>query len=233
MNLLKKTFLIFLFFLTAGLPLQASAFFNPADSIVLAQILAENVAQLVQLKKAVGLSQDTFKILDDINRNIDQALSLLETLNQSVHPGTFSEITNLSDLQSVIQNLYGTVPQGRYEETQKIHDKTVAESFKMHNDLYQYAKKLDDAGELIKNQAQNASPGRAQQLSAQNQGAILQALSQLQRNQAQIIKLLAEDVAMKNQKEKARAREHRYKYENLKNGFEKLKSDSYRLSTLN
>ncbi len=57
-------------------------------------------------------------------------------------------------------------------------------------------------------------------------------LSQLQRNQAQMIKLLAEEIAIKNQAEKKRTNGEFYKYEGLKNGFSSKKVN-YRLPTLN
>ena len=212
-------------------PIQAHAFFGAGETLALAKILAENIKSLVELKKVVEQGQDSFNLLNDINRRIHDALKLLETINKAAQPGTFYSIKDLTDLKNIISQLYGVVPDGEFSEIQKIHDMTVAESFEMHNDLYDYAKKLDETGETMKKEADEASPGRAQKLAAQNQGAILQALAQVQRNEAQMIKLLAENVAQKNQDEKKEARGHIYKYEGLKRGFEGLKTD-YGLPTL-
>ena len=228
---MKKTLCVFMIISCSFLPLKGYSFFGAGETIALAKILVENVKQLIELKKIVEAGEDTFKLLDDINRGINDALHLLETINKVSRPGTFYQIKDLSDLKNIISELYGTAPDSLNAPQLQVHDMTVAESFQMHNQLYDYAKKLDEAGESMKREANSASPGRAQKLSAQNQGAILQALSQLQRNQAQMIKLLAEDVAMKNQSEKKKAKGHMYKYESLKNGFSSTKIN-YRLPTV-
>src|SRR3989338_1530639 len=221
---MKKIILTFILMLSVFSPLQRTyAFFGAGETIALAKILVENVKQLIELKKIVEQGQDTFKLINDINRGINDALKLLETINRATEPGTFYQIKELSDIRKLVLELYGSVPFEFNSPSLQVHDMTVTESFQMHNQLYDYAKKLDEAGESMKMEANFASPGRAQKLSAQNQGAILQALSQLQRNQAQMIKLLAEDIAIKNQLEKRRANGEFYKYEGLKNGFSSTK----------
>lgn len=233
MKKIKKNFLILILILAtlASFPKKLYAFFGIGENLMLAKILVENIKQLIEIKKIVEAGEDTFKLIDDINRGINDALRLLETINRAANPGTFYQIKDLSDLKSLVLELYGNVPEGMYSKAQIVHDLTVAESFEMHNQLYDYAKQLDEAGEAMKAEANSASPGRAQKLVSQNQGALLQALAQLQRNQAQIIKLLAQNVASQNQKEKERARGHLYKYEGLKKGFKSLEN-SYELTTL-
>lgn len=230
---MKKIFLYILIciFTVSVVPQKSYAFFGAGEAIVLAKLLAENVKQLIELKKIVEQGQDTFKLINDINRGINDALKLLETINRATEPGTFYQIKELADIRKLVSELYGTVPSELNSPSLQVHDMTVTESFQMHNQLYDYAKKLDEAGESMKMEANFASPGRAQKLSAQNQGAILQALSQLQRNQAQMIKLLAEDIAIKNQAEKRKMNGEFYKYEGLKNGFSSKKIN-YRLPTV-
>jgi len=72
---------------------------------------------------------------------------------------------------------------------------------------FDYAKKLDQAGETMKQEANDASPGRAQKLSAQNQGSLLQALAQMQKNEAQLIILQAQNLGLKNRQEKLASEE--------------------------
>ncbi len=213
------------------LPQNSLALFGVGETIALAKILVENVKQLIELKKIVEQGQDTFKLINDINRGINDALKLLETINRATEPGTFYQIKELADIRKLVLELYGSVPPELNSPSLQVHDMTVTESFQMHNQLYDYAKKLDEAGESMKMEANFSSPGRAQKLSAQNQGAILQALSQLQRNQAQMIKLLAEGIAIKNQVEKRKVNSELYKYEGLKNGFSSTKIN-YRLPTV-
>lgn len=232
MKHIKKNFLILILIVSSFVSVHKKTYaFFGIENIALAKILIENVKQLIELKKIVETGQDSFKLLDDINRGIHDALNLLETVNKAIHPGTFYKIKDISDINSVISELYGVIPHDLDAPVLKVHDMTVAESFQMHNQLYDYAKQLDKSGEAMKRDANTASPGRAQKLSAQNQGVILQALSQLQRNQAQIIKLLAQNVAMKNQQEKRRARGHRQKYAGLKDAFNTL-NGNYQLPTL-
>src|SRR3989338_413721 len=223
MKKIKTVLILFLMILVIFPPQNSFALFGVGETIALVKILVENTKQLIELKKIVEQGQDTFKLMNDINRGINDALKLLETINKETSPGTFYQIKELSDLKRIVLELYGSVPLALNSPSLQVHDMTVAESFQMHNQLYDYAKKLDEAGESMKMEASFASPGRAQKLSAQNQGAILQALSQLQRNQAQMIKLLAEDIAIKNQLEKRRANGEFYKYEGLKNGFSSTK----------
>lgn len=212
-------------------PRQALAVFGIGENIALARILFTNVKQLIELKKILNTAGDTFDLIENVNRRIDEALDLLETINKAAEPGVFYKVKAITDLRALISDIYGQIPKNPDQKMHQIHDLTVAESLKMHNNLFDYATQLDQAGEKMKAEAQNASPGRAQKLAAQNQGALLQALAQTQRNQAQIMKILSQKLAIENQREKKRATGEAYKLNILKKGFSHF-NDSYELATV-
>ena len=199
MKLITSFILIF----ALALPRPALAFFgNPADTMYLAQILAQAIAQLQQLKMILKDGQDSLNLMRDVNAGIFDTLRALKSVSGHIDPGLYGELTRVEDVARKIQELYGEVTKSPLGPSQSKTDQAVAEAISFNNDLYKYSNELDQIGEEIKAYADAASPGRAQKLTAQSMGVVIHVMNQQLRAQATGLKLQAQALAVQNKKSK-------------------------------
>lgn len=187
---------------------QSRADMFGADVAVLTQILAQAIAQLQQLRMILKDGQDTLNLMRDVNAGIFDTLRVLKSVASHVDPGLYGELSKIEDVARKIQELYGVVTNSPLKESQSKTDQAVSEAILFNNDLYEYTKELDQIGEEIKAYADQASPGRAQKLTAQSMGVLIHVMNQQLRAQATGLKLQAQALAVQNKKAKDETAEY-------------------------
>jgi ABC-type multidrug transport system fused ATPase/permease subunit len=196
-----------IFSFTLALNPLAKADMFGGDVVVLAQILANAIQQLVQLKSILENGQDNLNLLKDINRGINDSLNLIRTISPNSDPGLYKDWQKVSDALTQIENIYGIVVESKDSKVQKDTDQTVAEAISLNNSIYKYAKVIDEIGEMIKQQSHHVSPGGAAKLTAQSLGVMLNLQNEMLRTQGTGLKLQAQSLALQNRKDKERTRQ--------------------------
>jgi hypothetical protein len=192
-------------FICAGLLSHASvarAQFS-TDAPILAEILANALKQLYEMQQIVQNGQDTFGLIDEINRGVNDSIRTLETLGVHIDPGVYHDLSGANAVLAQFQKIYGSVAKSPDEGAQRNTDQVVAEAISANNDLYASADQLDQIGEEIKGYSHRVSPGGAQKLTAQSLGVLIQVMNQQVRATATGLKISAQALAMQNKREKA------------------------------
>lgn len=172
------------------------------DLIYLAQILANAIKQLTELKNMVDNGKDQLNLLTEINRGINDSLRLAQTIDPNIDPGIYKDWQNVGDALVKLQAIYGIVTSSPDSKVYSDTDQNVAEAVTLNNDIYKYTQNIDELGEAIKDFSHDVSPGGAQKLTAQTLGVMLQVMNQSLRTQATGLKLQAQTMAVQNKKEK-------------------------------
>ena len=110
---------------------------------------------------------------------------------------------SLSSIIVAAKKIYGKIPSNLPNtDMLKKNDETIISSFWMNESLNQYAQKLDEAGKAAQEEASRpyVSSLQAQKMTARTLGALLQALAQMQKNEAQ-------NLGLKNRQEKLASEE--------------------------
>lgn len=173
-----------------------------ADVAVLAQILYNAVQQLYQLKQVVDAGKSNLNLMEEINRGINDSLSVAQTVFPNVDPGMFKDWNTVQAALRQLQAIYGMVPNSVDAQVQRNTDQSVAEAVSLNNSIYEYSKNIDAIGEQINSYSHAVSPGGATKLTAQGVGIMLNVMNQSLRAQATGLKLQAQAVAQQNRKEK-------------------------------
>ncbi len=187
---------------TLAFPLPSKADLFGGDVVVLVKILANALQQLYELQRVVRAGQDTLYLLRDINRGINDSLSVIRSIPDNPDPGLYGDLTGIRDLLNRLNQSYGTAVESPDKEVYESTDQTVAEAIKMNNELYKYTEKLDAVGEEVKAYSHKVSPGGAAKLTAQTLGVMIHVMNQQLRAQGTSMKLDAQRLAMENKKEK-------------------------------
>lgn len=178
------------------------------DVVVLAQILANAIKQLIELKNLVENGQDQLDLMRNINKGINDSLRLAQTINPNIDPGLYKDWQNVGDALQKLQTIYGIVTDSPDARVYRDTDQQVAEAVNLNNDIYKYTSNVDELGEAIKDYSHDVSPGGAQKLTAQTLGVMLQVMNQSLRTQATGLKLQAQTMAVQNKKEKDSTRQY-------------------------
>jgi hypothetical protein len=181
---------------------QARADMFGGDLVYLAQILANALKQLVELKNMVQNGKDQLDLIRDINRGINDSLNLARTVYPNIDPGLYKDWENVNDALNKLQTIYGIVSDSSQARVYRDTDQQIAEAVTLNNDVYKYTQEIDELSEVIKAYSHQTSPGGAQKLTAQTLGVMLQVMNQSLRTQATGIKLQAQSMALVNKKEK-------------------------------
>lgn len=200
---MKKLVLVFIIsFSLVFTPFNARADLFGGDVAVLTQILVQAIKQLYELQRIVETGQDTLYLMRDINRGINDSMKLVESLGPYIDPGLYKELKKFDDLLKHLQGSYGVVVDSPDRKPQEETDRVVSEAISLNNNLYDYAKELDQVGERIKTFSHEVSPGGAQKLTAQSLGVIVHIMNQNLRATATGLKIQAQSLALQNKKEK-------------------------------
>lgn len=210
------------------------ALFSPAahadlfggDDVILAQILVQAVQTVMQLKQVIETGSDTLDLLRDVNSGVKSGLNLVQILNPHFRPGTYG---NLSDAQGVLQaieDVYGKTPDGADQDLIRSQDQSVAETIAMNRNIYDFADQIDRERDRILFHADVVSPQGAGKLQNQAIAVLIGVSTQILRTQSQMLKLMAENLAMSNRREKLESSEMHENYEGLSNALKGLPATS-------
>lgn len=189
------------------LPFNSKASLFGEENVVLAQILANAVQQLAQLKNILDTGRDSLGLIRDINRGLNDSLNLIRTISPNTDPGLYKEWQKVSTALNELETIYGIAIESRDLKVQKDTDQSVAEAISLNNSIYKYTKSLDEIGETIKSQSHYVSPGGAAKLTAQSLGVMLNLQNEMLRTQATGLKLQAQALALQNRKDKEKTRQ--------------------------
>lgn len=199
---MKKALAMTLSICLLVVPLRSRADLFGGDVAVLTQILVQAIKQLYELQRIVQTGQDSLNLMRDINRGINDSLSLVESLGPFIDPGLYKELKKIEQLIKHLQGPYGTIVDSPDRVPQEDTDRVVAEAISTNNALYDYAKELDQVGQRIKEFSHQVSPGGAQKLTAQSLGVMVHIMNQQLRATATGLKIQAQALAVQNKKEK-------------------------------
>jgi hypothetical protein len=202
-----KKFVAALFLIQMVMIPPAHADLFGGDVAVLTQILANALQQLAQLRQILQTGRDSVDLIHDINRGINDSLSLIRTISPNTDPGIYKDWNRVSDALNKLEAVYGIVIDSHDSRVQRDTDQSIAEAVALNNSIYKYTKTIDDIGELIKSQSHLVSPGGAAKLTAQSLGVMLNLQNEMLRTQATGLKLQAQEMALQNRKDKERTRQ--------------------------
>ena len=223
---MKRGIFTVLFILGLALPMRmAKADIWGGDVVVLTQILANAVQQLIQLRQILSTGEDNLALLQDINRGLNDILGVANTVGQIREPGLYGDVSSVIDGQRMLKEIYGQIPDSSESKVQDHSDQVVSEALTLNNSLYEYTKDIDAIGEEIKQASAVASPKGAQRLTVESLGIMLTVMNQSLRAQASGLKLQAQAMAAQNHKDKQFSRQVRLSTESLRGSMGK--SDAY------
>lgn len=201
-TLIKRGISIVLVAVLVGLSAPAQASIFGEENAVLLKILQQSIQQYLELQRILRTGRDTLGLLQDINRGINDSLSLLRTIKPHIDPGLYKELEQTQTAIRKIQEIYGTVARSPDTRIQQDTDQQVAEAIALNNSIYQYTRQIDDIGEEVKLYSHSVSPGGAQKLTAQSMGVMLHVMNESLRAQATGLKLQAMEMSIQNKKDK-------------------------------
>ena len=222
MNKIKQALigLIVISTLTLSTPARADLFGN--DVIVLTQILINAVEQLVQLKQILGTNADTLGLLIDINSGIRDGLLVLQVIHPEFSPGLYGDLLTADSVLSTLTEIYGAIPPTSEAKLQKAQDQSVAESISMNGSIFKYADQIDAESRRIFTHAQVVNPNGAGKLTAQSLAVLIGVTSQVLRTNSMMLKMMGQNMALQNHKEKIQAAQFKTQYEGLSSAFATL-----------
>lgn len=194
---------------------SALADFWGGDIPLLIQIVANTLQQLAQLKQIMGNGRDTLNLMRDINEGIWEAMGILRTMNTTIQPGIFSQYKNPADLINALQSLYGMIPNTEAAKLQAAQDESVSEAIILHNQAFDYAAMIDPEAEKIKDYSRGVSPAGAGRLTAQSLGVLIHVSNQILRTNAAMLKILSENLALQNRREKLNSKQFETQYSGI------------------
>jgi hypothetical protein len=192
------------------------------DVAVLMQILVQTIEQLAELRQIFSTGSDTLGLLQDINAGVRTGLNVIRIVNPRFDPGMYGNLGQADQALNLVQDLYGRVPQTADARLQQSQDQSVAESLAMHGNLYRYADQVDADSQRMLEHAQVVSPQGAGKLQAQSLAVLIGVSTQILRTNSAMLKLMAENLALSNRREKLNAEQFRMQYDGLSKAFSDL-----------
>ncbi|HLB59826.1 MAG TPA: hypothetical protein VJL87_07090 [Bdellovibrionota bacterium] len=196
-----------------------------AAAIAILKLVGISIKELAELKKILDTGKDTLRIINDVNRGIHDAVHLAKNLEDTLKSGRWGDVS--TDVQRIlyqVEEIYGAIPDTPRKEIQKVVDDTIVDAIQRHNQIYENAEESKPDRQWLANELRmNPSPGRATQLQANIQYELLNALIRIEKNQALTMKLLAQQLGMENNLDKAKSAESQYMYKSLEKSFSQLK----------
>ena len=188
--------------LSFSTPQRAKADLWGGDVVVLVKILANAIAQLEQMRRVVGQTRDNLRLARDLNSGINDVLNLMKTAFPETELGIYKDWDNVQSALREMESIYGTALSAKQFAHQGHLDQSVAEAILLYNKLTKHSKRVDLIGENVKARSASVSPKGAVRLQAQVSGVQLHVQNQSLRTQGAMLKLQAQNSAMRNKKEK-------------------------------
>lgn len=212
---LKKRIVSFLLCSILIFPRPAKADLWGGDVVVLAQILAQAIQQLYQLKQIFKNGTDTLGLMKEINRGIRDGLSVIQVINPKFNPGLYGNLDTADRVMNIITDLYGVIPNTGEHRLQEAQDRTVAESIAMNGTLFRYADDVDLESKRIIAHAQVVNPQGAGKLTAQSIAVLIGVTTQVLRTNSMMLKMMGANMALANRKEKLESAQYKTQYEGI------------------
>ncbi len=229
---LKKRIIAITLCFTLIVPKPAKADLFGGDVAVLVQILAQTIKQLYELQRIVSTGQDTLSLMRDINRGIRDGLAIIRIVNPKFNPGLYGGLETMDQVQRAIEDLYGAIPQTSEYRLQEAQDRSVSESIAMNGTLFQYADSVDEETKRIIAHAQKVSPQGAGKLTAESLAVLIGVTTQVLRTNSMMLKMMGQNMALSNRKEKLQATQFKAQYEGISNALGTLPKET-KLSPMN
>lgn len=207
-------------------PRSAKADLFGGDVVVLTQILAQAIQTVITLKSILENGKDTLDLMRDINAGVRSGLDLIRIINPNFNPGVYGDLKDVDAVLRALQSVYGAIPQGMDEDLMRSQDQSVAEVIAMNRNLYDYADQVDREREKILFHAQVVSPQGAGKLQNQALGVLIGVMTQLLRTQSQMLKIMGQNMAYDNRKEKLSTQNFQENYQGLSRGFGDLPKET-------
>jgi len=214
MNLKKKAIVLFLC-ISLSLPKPARADLFGGDVAVLTQILVQAIQQLYQLKQIFKTGNDTLTLMREINQGIRDGLRIIQIINPKFNPGLYGGLETTEQVQRAIEDLYGMIPQTSEYRLQQAQDRSVSESIAMNGTLFQYADSVDAETKRIIAHAAVVNPQGAAKLTAQSIAVLIGVTTQVLRTNSMMLKMMGQNMALSNRKEKLQAQQFKAQYEGI------------------
>ncbi len=199
------------------LPQPSRADMFGGDVVVLTQILANAVQQLVQLRQILSTGSDTLGLLRDVNRGIREGLSVINMINPKFNPGLYGNLDTADRVLGIITDLYGSIPQGGDAKLQQAQDRSVAESIAMNGTLYRFADQADEESRKIIQHSRVVNPKGAGKLTAQSVAVLISVTTQVLRTNSMMLKMMGQNMALQNRKGKIQAAQFKTQYQGISN----------------
>lgn len=222
----KKTLIAVVISFSLVLPRPAKADLFGGDIAVLVQILAQAIKQLYELQRIVSTGQDTLGLMRDINKGIRDGLAVIRIINPKFNPGLYGGLETVDQVQRAIEDLYGTIPQTSEYRLQEAQDRSVSESIAMNGTLFQYADNVDEETKRIIAHAQRVSPQGAGKLTAESLAVLIGVTTQVLRTNSMMLKMMGQNMALSNRKEKLQATQFKSQYEGISNALGALPKET-------
>lgn len=232
MKKIKHYFIVFMCSVSlVFVPFKSKADLFGGDVVVLTQILIQAIQQVIQLKAILENGTDTLSLLEDINSGVRSGLNLIRIINPNFDPGVYGNLKDPQNVLRAIRDLYGQIPKSADSELLDVQDQSVAETISMNRNLYDYADQVDQERERILLHAQVTSPQGSAKLQNQSLAVLIGVTTQLLRTQSQMMKLLAQNMALENRKQKSSSQQFIENYDSISTGIKAMPKET-KLPTL-
>ncbi len=222
---MKKFGIAMVLCLTFAFPKSAKADLWGGDVAVLVQILANAFQQLAQLREILSTGSDTLDLMKDINRGIQDGLSVIQMLNPKFNPGLYGNLDTADRVLLIINDLYGKIPATSAARLQQMQDQAASESIAMNGTLFQFADQADEESKRIIAHSQVVSPQGAAKLTAQSVAVLIGVTTQVLRTNSMMLKAMGQNMALSNRKEKLESEQFKTQYEGISGAIQGLPKD--------
>lgn len=215
MKITKRLFLSLIVSFTLIIPRPSRADLFGGDVVVLLQILANAVQQLVQLREILTTGSDTLSLLRDVNRGIKDGLTVIQLVNPKFNPGLYGDLDTADRVLGIINDLYGKIPATSQAQLQQAQDQSASESIAMNGTLFRFADQADEESRRIFAHSQGVSPQGAAKLTAQSIAVLIGVSTQVLRSNSMMLRMMGENMALQNRKEKIQSAQFKTQYEGI------------------
>lgn len=215
MKRFKNTVLAVTLSLSMLKPVPSRADLFGGDVVVLTQILVQAIQQLVQLKQIVSSGADTLSLWRQINQGIRDGISVIQILNPKFNPGLYGSLETAEQVARALQDIYGLIPQSAEARLQEAQDRSASESIAMNGTLFRFADQADEESKRIISHSRLVNPQGAAKLTVQSVAVLIGVSTQVLRTNSMMLKLMGENLALQNRKEKLQSAQFKSQYDGI------------------
>ena len=142
------------------------------------------------------------------------------------NPGLYGGLETTDQVQRAIEDLYGAIPQTSEYRLQEAQDRSVSESIAMNGTLFQYADSVDEETKRIIAHSQSTNPQGSAKLTNQSLAVLIGVTTQVLRTNSMMLKMMGQNMALSNRKEKLQATQFKSQYEGISNALGALPKET-------